>query len=90
MNKVFVLQNQQKLFLSKHHTWVDGRDTSILFKTALKDEAVNQMVETSAKDYTQRVHLLDCLLNHRNHPLIAAEDLPEPQETLPPGEVSAT
>lgn len=76
MKKVFILQNQNKEFLSKRNEWVDGRDANALYKTPHKDEAINQKVEASAKDYTQRVCILDCQLNDKKLPVIAPEDLP--------------
>ncbi len=76
MKNVFILQNQHQAFLNKHNEWVDGRDANALFRTPHRDEAINQMFEVSSKDYTQRVHLLECELNDRNNPVIADEHLP--------------
>lgn len=79
MSDVYLLQNQDKLFLGKQKDWLDGRDRNSLFKTPHKDEAVNQRVEISAKDYTQRIALLLCPIDERGLPVIAAEDLPPAQ-----------
>src|SRR5690625_3756472 len=79
MSDVYLLQNQDKLFLGKQKDWLDGRDRNSLFKTPHKDEAVNQRVEISAKDYTQRVALLLCPVDERGLPVISAADLPPPQ-----------
>lgn len=79
MSDVYLLQNQDKLFLGKQKDWLDGRDRNSLFKTPHKDEAVNQRVEISAKDYTQRIALLLCPVDERGLPVIAAEDLPPAQ-----------
>lgn len=76
MKNVFILQNQHQAFLNKHSEWVDGRDANVLFRTQHKDEAINQMVEVSSRDYTQRVHLLECEVNDRNNPIIADQHLP--------------
>lgn len=78
MKKVFILQNQNKQLLNKQNEWVDGRDANTLFKTAHKDEAINQTFEVSSKDYTQRVHLLECPLSDRNLPVIPKDLLPDP------------
>lgn len=75
MKQVFVLQNQHKRFLNRQNEWVDGREAGTLYKTPHKDEAINQMVEASAKDYTQRVRLLACPLNSKNQPQIEADEL---------------
>lgn len=78
MSDYFILQNQHKLFLGKQNTWVDGRDPGALYKTAHKDEAINQKVEASAKDFTQRILLLGCTLNEKGQPQLLPEWLPEP------------
>ena len=78
MSELFILQNQDKLFLGRQNNWLDGRDLAALFKTAHKDEALNQMVEASAKDYKQRIKVLSCSPNEKGLPLIDPELLPEP------------
>ncbi len=78
MTQVFLLQNQDKLLLNKQGEWTDGSDLRALFRTVHKDEAINQMFEASAKDYTQRVHLLPCDTNDKGQPLIADDQLPDP------------
>lgn len=79
MSELYILQNQDKLFLGKQKDWLDGRDRNSLFKTPHKDEAVNQRVEISAKDFRQRVSLLLCPVDERGLPVIDAEDLPPAQ-----------
>ncbi len=79
MTQVFILQNQEQYFYSKQGEWTDGRDAKILFRTEHKDEAVNQCVEITAKDYTQRVHVIECDLNEKGNPQLAAEQLPPPR-----------
>ncbi|MBR9909469.1 MAG: hypothetical protein GYB33_03840 [Gammaproteobacteria bacterium] len=76
MKSVFLLQNQDKLLLNKHGEWVDGREVASLFRTAHRDEALNQMVEVNTKDYTLRIKLLQCPVNERGQPQPRAEDLP--------------
>jgi len=78
MSELFILQNQDKLFLGRQNNWLDGRDLAALYKTAHKDEAINQMVEASAKDYKQRIKMLSCTANEKGLPLIDPELLPEP------------
>lgn len=76
MNQVFLLQNQHKQLLTKQGEWDDGRDVGCLYRTAHKDEALNQMVEANARDYTLRIGMLVCDLNDKRVPQIADEDLP--------------
>ena len=76
MSSVFLLQNQHKQLLSKQGEWVDGREASTLFRAAHRDEALNQLIETNARDYTLRMKILECPLNERGLPLLQDEDLP--------------
>lgn len=78
MSELFILQNQDKLFLGRQNNWLDGRDLAALFKTVHKDEAINQMFEASSKDYRQRIKILNCSANEKGLPLIDPELLPEP------------
>lgn len=78
MSDVFILQNQDKLLLGKNKEWLDGRDPGSLFKTPYKDEAINQMVEISSKDYIQRIKVLSCGLSDKGVPVIDPELLPPP------------
>jgi len=78
MSELFILQNQDNLFLGKQKDWLDGRDPAALYKTLYKDEAVNQMFEVSSKDYTQRIKVLTCNASDKGLPLIAEDLLPPP------------
>lgn len=88
MKKVYVLQNQNKLLLAKSREWVDARDLRSLFQTEHKDEAINQKVEVNAKDYTQRIHLLEVSLNEKGLPIIPDEHKPEPLPDEPKAQAS--
>jgi len=79
MDQIFVLQNQDKRFLSKHNEWVDGRDTTDLFKSRHKDEALNQMVEVNAKDVDQRIRIIGCPAQANGQPQIDPDQLPPRQ-----------
>ncbi len=76
MSCVFLLQNQHQQLLSRQGEWVDGREAGSLFRTPHRDEAVNQMIEVNAKDYTLRIKVLECELNERGLPLLNDDDLP--------------
>ncbi|MDN3637886.1 hypothetical protein QWY82_03595 [Simiduia curdlanivorans] len=86
MSTVYLLQNQDKLILNRNREWTDARDLKSLYQTPHKDEGINQKVEVNAKDYTQRIHLLECELNDKKLPIIAAEAMPEPLPEQPKGE----
>lgn len=83
MNQTFILQNQDKLFFGKSKEWVDGYDANSLFKTPYKDEAINQMVEISSKDYKQRVKVVSCELNEKGLPILDEEIMPAPLPKSP-------
>jgi hypothetical protein len=78
MSELFILQNQDKLFLGRQNNWLDGRDLAALYKTVHKDEAINQMFEASSKDYRQRIKVISCNANEKGLPLIDPELMPEP------------
>jgi len=78
MAELFILQNQDKLFLGRQNQWLDGRDLASLYKTEHKDEAVNQLFESSSKDYTQRIKLIGCEANEKGLPIIDPKIMPEP------------
>lgn len=75
---MFILQNQDGYFLSKSGDWLDGREPSALFRTELKDEAVNQLFETNSQDYSLRITILECESSSKKHPIIPVEQLPPP------------
>jgi len=83
MSQVFILQNQDKLFFGKNKEWVDGYDANALYKTLHKDEAINQMVEITAKDYKQRVKIIACDLDEKALPMIDSEIMPAPLPKVP-------
>ena len=83
MQELFLLQNQDKLFLSKQNGWVDGRDLNSIYKTEHKDEALNQLFEINTKDYGQRIHIISCPTNEKRLPKIDPDILPPPIPKAP-------
>lgn len=93
MNTIFLLQNQHKYLLNKQGEWVDGREANSLFRTPHRDEALNQMIEVNARDYTLRIKILECTLSDRGLPLLKDEDLPplgDPSTALEPEAVESS
>jgi dissimilatory sulfite reductase (desulfoviridin) alpha/beta subunit len=78
MSELFILQNQDNLFLGKQNNWLDGRDPGALFKTIHKDEAINQMFEASSRDYKQRIKVIGCPANEKGFPTIDPAIMPTP------------
>ncbi|WP_341936661.1 hypothetical protein [Marinimicrobium sp. C2-29] len=73
MTELYILQNQEGLFLGKQKDWLDGRDRGALYKTPHRDEAVNLKVEVSAKDFEQRITIHSCQTDERGLPVIGAD-----------------
>lgn len=85
--QLYILQNQDKYFLGKDNQWVDGTDPKDLFKTTHRDIAINQLFEVNAHDVEQRIHVLECAVEGRNHPVIDPAIMPPPLPKPAPPEV---
>ena len=83
MTQTFILQNQDRHFFGKNKEWLDGYDANSLFRTIHKDEAINQMVEISSKDYKQRVKIIHCELDEKGLPIIDIDIMPAPLPKVP-------
>ena len=70
MDKVFVVKNQQNLYLSKQQEWVDGADSQSLYRTQHRDEAINTVFEVSSRDIYLRAEALACAVDAKNNPVI--------------------
>ena len=76
MSTVFLLQNQRKQLLGKSGDWLDGRTPATLYRSAHKDEALNQLFEAGSKDHSLRITMMVCELNSKKQPIIDADNLP--------------
>lgn len=65
MSQVYIITNQYDQFLDKRSQWVDQADTSVLYRTPHKDEAINIMVEHSVKNPDARAKIVTCELNQK-------------------------
>jgi len=77
VSTVFLLQNQRKQLLGKSGDWLDGRTPATVYRSAHKDEALNQQFEAGSKDYNLRITMMVCELNTKKQPIIDADNLPE-------------
>ena len=77
-NGVFIIRNQLGQYWIRAGEWVDGREPQRVLRFEHRDEAVNQLVELSAKDIDLRGEVLHSELNERGDPDI------EPSEQLTP------
>ncbi|WP_439105928.1 hypothetical protein [Congregibacter sp.] len=71
-DEVFVIRNQLGQFWTRAGEWVDGREPQRLLKIKHRDEAVNQLVELSAKDIDLRGEVLACDVDDRKDPMVDA------------------
>lgn len=67
MTEVFIIQNHDQSYLSKHGDWTDGSDANQLYRTHHKDEAVNMKVEQSVRNPQLRLSVVTGQLNEKGH-----------------------
>ncbi len=70
MKEVFVISNQQGLFLGKQGQWLDESEPAAVWRSPHRDVALNHMIENNARDIEQRLVLLQCPLNEKDIPLL--------------------
>ena len=71
---VFVLRNQQQLYLSKQKSWVTGKENQGLWRSEHHDEALNTLIELNAKDIELRGDILDVSLDDKRQPIVEVSD----------------
>jgi hypothetical protein len=72
---VFVIKNQQGLYLSKQQEWVDGADNHhSLYRTRHRDEAINTVFEVSSRDIYLRAETVICELDAKGNPALATAE----------------
>jgi hypothetical protein len=71
MSEVFVIRNQNGCYWGKSKEWQDGRDPRALARYQHRDEAVNTLVELSARDIDLRGEVLAAPLSERGEPQVA-------------------
>jgi hypothetical protein len=69
---VFLIRNQLQQFWTRAGEWVDGREPQRIIKFRHRDEALNQLVELSARDVDLRGEVISCELNGRGDPVVEA------------------
>lgn len=72
MSTVFVVRNQQGLFLNRQQAWVEGGQAAALYRTPHRDEALNTLFEVTVRDIALRAQVVACALDHHNQPRIDA------------------
>jgi hypothetical protein len=79
MSDVFVITNQLGHFWGKSKLWVDGKDPRSILRTRHQDEAVNTLVELSAKDVDLRGQVIEVPVSERGEPVVTVSEIPVPQ-----------
>lgn len=77
MTEVYLLQNSENLFLSKQLQWISAQETAQLFRTPLKDEAINTKVEITVKAPDSRITIVKCELNDKGKPCLPSSHTEE-------------
>ncbi len=76
MTKLFIIRNQDGLYLSRQQEWLDGRDRNPLYRTVHRDEAINTVFEVSSRDIALRAEVLACDADARGNPLLGDGAVP--------------
>jgi hypothetical protein len=83
MTEVFVIRNQLGHYWGKSKTWLDGTEARAVMRTRHRDEAVNTLVELSAKDFELRGDVVSAETTERGEPIIEASQIPLPMSAEP-------
>lgn len=67
---VFIIRNQNRLYLDKHGQWCAGEETRHLYRTPHHDEALNTLIELSAKDINLRGKVIEAALDDKMQPAV--------------------
>lgn len=81
MTTVFVLRNQDHLYFDKRGEWTDGSDSSSLYRTPYKDEALNQKLELTVRHPDLRITLLSFQLDDKDRLRLPPQPECQPQAT---------
>lgn len=76
MQEVYIIRNQDHLYLNKQGDWVDGCESHGLFRTAHKDEALNMKVELSVRHPQLRLTLVSGALDEKGHLALQSGEAP--------------
>lgn len=69
---VFIIINHQQQYLGKQAQWLETGDVAHCFRTPHYDVALNQLIESNARDIEQRLTLLECPLDEKSQPVLSA------------------
>ncbi len=75
MKDVFIISNQNGLFLGKQAQWLDENEPAAVWRSPHRDIALNHLIESNARDIDQRMVLLQCPVNEKDIPLLGDAEL---------------
>ena len=71
-NQVFVIRNQDQLYLDRHGQWCSGDEPRQLYSSRHHDEALNTLIELNARDISLRGQVIAVPLDDKKQPLLDA------------------
>ncbi|MEO0436332.1 MAG: hypothetical protein AAF098_05445 [Pseudomonadota bacterium] len=71
---IFVICNHLNQFWTRSEQWVDGREPKRVLKLKHQDEALNLLVEISAKDIELRGKVEKLPLNEQGEPVLTVSE----------------
>jgi len=81
MSELFVISNQHGHYWGKSREWLDGSEARALWRSEFRDDAVNTLVELSARDITLRGRVDAVPVNPRGEPLVSISEIPLPEQS---------
>ena len=70
MNQVFVIRQQNNLYLSKQQEWLNGEVPQLLFRAEHHDIALNTLIEANARSVSLRLDIIAVDQNNKGWPLV--------------------
>lgn len=83
MASVFIIKNQHNEYLDRSNEWVDASQAKSFYKTAHKDEAINQKVEIAVKRPDLRLKTVEAQTNEKGvlSPEMIASESPKTEDS---------
>ena len=70
MSRLYLIQNQRNLYLSKDGLWLAASERQHLFKTPHHDVALNTLIEANGNEAEQRLHLVTTRADTKGLPIV--------------------
>ena len=76
--KIYIIKSHDESILGKDFDWLDGTNASLIFNTAHRDIALNQLIELNAKDINLRAQIIECEADKKGRPIMLLEPATAP------------